>query len=81
MVSQLGPAIDVRSAFRHERELLIQLLRNLDVSEWTAATVCPGWLVRDVAAHLLHDDLASLSRSRDHIEGPVPGAGESLPTF
>jgi len=41
-----------------------------------------SWLsVRDVAAHLLHDDLRRLSRSRDHVEGPVPKVGESLPTF
>jgi uncharacterized protein (TIGR03083 family) len=81
MVSQLGPAIDVRSTFRHERDLLIQLLRKLDEPEWAVDTVCPGWSVRDVAAHLLHDDLRRLSRSRDHVDGPVPNAGESLPTF
>jgi hypothetical protein len=27
MVSQLGHVIDVRTTFRHERDLLIQLLR------------------------------------------------------
>jgi uncharacterized protein (TIGR03083 family) len=81
MVSQLGPAIDVRSTFRNERELLIRLLRKLDEPEWTEDTVCPGLSVRDVAAHLLHDDLRRLSRSRDHVKGPVPDAGESLPTF
>jgi uncharacterized protein (TIGR03083 family) len=80
-VSQLGPAIDVRTTFRHERDLLIQLLRKLEEPEWAADTVCPGWSVRDVAAHLLHDDLRRLSRTRDHVEGPVPKAGESLPTF
>jgi uncharacterized protein (TIGR03083 family) len=80
-VSQLGPAVDVRTTFRHERDLLIDLLRKLDEPEWAAATVCPGWSVRDIAAHLLHDDLRRLSRSRDHVEGPVPGAGEPLPVF
>ena len=34
MVLQLGVAIDVRTAFRNERDLLIQLLRNLDEPEW-----------------------------------------------
>jgi hypothetical protein len=68
MVSQLGPAIDVRSTFRHERDLLIQLLKKLDEPEWAADTVCPGWSVRDVAAHLLHD-LRRLSRRRDHAAG------------
>jgi GNAT superfamily N-acetyltransferase len=42
MVSQLGPAIDVRSTFRGERDFLIQLLSNLDEPEWAAATVCVG---------------------------------------
>jgi uncharacterized protein (TIGR03083 family) len=81
MVSQLGPGIDVRTTFRDERDFLIQLLRKLDESDWSAEPVCPGWSVRDVAAHLLHDDLRRLSRSRDHVVGPVPDAGESLPTF
>src|SRR5829696_3754730 len=81
MVSQLGPGIDVRTTFRDERDLLIQLLRKLDESDWSAETVCPGWSVRDVAAHLLHDDLRRLSRSRDHVVGPVPDAGDALPTF
>jgi hypothetical protein len=40
MVSQLGVAIDVRTTFRNERDLLIQLLRNLVEPEWTADTVC-----------------------------------------
>ena len=75
MVSQLGPAIDVRTTFRHERDLLVDLLGTLDEPEWAAATVCPGWSVRDVAAHLLHDDLRRLSRTRDRVEGPVPDAG------
>ena len=80
MVSQLGPAIDVRTTFRHERNLLIELLRKLNEPEWAAATVCAGWSVRDIAVHLLHDDLRRLSRSRDHVQGAVPNSGESLPT-
>jgi hypothetical protein len=37
--------------------------------------------VRDIAAHLLHDDLRRLSRTRDHVEGSAPEIGESLPAF
>jgi uncharacterized protein (TIGR03083 family) len=81
LVSQLGPAIDVRTTFRRERDLLVQLLGTLDQPEWVAETVCPGWSVRDIAAHLLHDDLRRVSRSRDHVAGPARDAGESLPTF
>jgi hypothetical protein len=36
MMSQLGPAIDVRSTFRHERDLLIQLLTELGEPDWAA---------------------------------------------
>jgi hypothetical protein len=61
MVSQLGPAIDVRRTSRHERDLLIQLLKELEQPDWASGTVCPGWSMRDIAAHLLHDDLRSRS--------------------
>jgi hypothetical protein len=37
--------------------------------------------VRDIAAHLLHDDPRRLSRTRDHVEGSPPEIGESLPAF
>jgi hypothetical protein len=81
MVSQLSPAIDVRSTSRHKRDLLIQLLKELEEPDWASGTVCPGWCVRDNAAHLLHDDLRRLSRTRDHVEGSAPEIGESLPAF
>ncbi len=74
-VEQLGPAIDVRAEFVAARTALVQLLRDVPDEAWTAATVCPGWTVRDVAAHLLHDDLRRLSRTRDHYgtrTAPVP---------
>jgi NAD(P)-dependent dehydrogenase (short-subunit alcohol dehydrogenase family) len=37
--------------------------------------------VRDIAAHLLGDDLNRLSRSRDEHSGEGPRPGESLPEF
>jgi hypothetical protein len=77
MVSQLGPAIDVRTTFRHERDLLIQLLRKLDKPEWTAATVCPGWSVRDIAARTCYtttfaDSVAPATTSKTQF--PMPGS-------
>jgi hypothetical protein len=78
MVSQLGPAIDVRCTFRYERDLLIQLLKELGEPDWASGSVCPGWSVHNIAAHLLHDDLRRLSRTRDNMQGSAPEIGESL---
>ena len=81
MVSQLGVVIDVRTAFRNERDLLIQLLRNLDEPEWTADTVCTAGLCatlpRTCYTTTFADSVAAVTMSK----GPVPEAAESLPTF
>lgn len=61
---------------------MLELLAGLQPQSWTAATVCPGWAVRDVVAHLVHDDLRRLSRTRDGYRGrPAPRAGEALASF
>jgi uncharacterized protein (TIGR03083 family) len=62
---QLGNPFDVRAQFTAARGALVELLRDLRPADWAVATVCPGWTVRDVATHLLHDDLRRLSRTRD----------------
>jgi len=51
--------------FPEERRALLDLLSSLSVPQWHAPTVCPGWSVKDIAAHLLADDLGRLSRGRD----------------
>lgn len=64
------------------RAALLELLGELGGEEWAASTVCPRWAVRDVAAHLLHDDLRRLSRTRDrYAGGRFPAEGESLVEF
>ena len=50
---------------------LITLLRGLEASDWDRPTLCALWSVRDIAAHLLDDDLRRLSSHRD---------GQSLPS-
>jgi len=55
----------VLSLFQPERAALLDLLRSLDDAAWHTATVCPGWSVKDIIAHLLADDLGLLSRQRD----------------
>ena len=44
---------------------LITLLRTLEASDWDRPTLCALWSVRDIAAHLLDDDLRRLSSHRD----------------
>jgi uncharacterized protein (TIGR03083 family) len=76
--SWAGPPLDVRPLFPAERAELLALLGSLEPADWQRATVCPGWRVHDVAAHLVHDYLRKLSGRRDAAGGPGPQAGEDL---
>jgi len=62
-------------AFPPERRALLDLLRGLSPGDWARPTVCDGWSVQDLAAHLVADDLGRLSGQRDgHRHGaPEPG--------
>lgn len=60
----LGP-IDVIELFPEERAELIALLGSLPVDAWAAPTVCAGWAVKDVAAHVVGGDIGVVSRGRD----------------
>jgi uncharacterized protein (TIGR03083 family) len=51
---------------------LIALLRGLQPDDWQRPTACALWTVRDIAAHLVDDDLRRLSFHRD---GQPPPAG------
>jgi len=51
--------------FPEERKALLKLLSSFTPAQWDAPTVCPGWSVKDIAAHLLADDLGRLARGRD----------------
>lgn len=44
---------------------LLGLLSRLDEQDWGRATPCQEWTVKDVALHLLGDDIGLLSRGRD----------------
>jgi uncharacterized protein (TIGR03083 family) len=67
--------------FAPERAALLELLRSLDPQSWERPTVCPGWAVRDIAAHLVADDLGRLSRARDGHSPARRRAGEGLVAF
>jgi uncharacterized protein (TIGR03083 family) len=79
--SWAGPPIDARAQFAAERAALISLLGSLDAADWRRATVCPGWTVHDIVAHVVHDYLRKLARTRDGHAAPGPRPGEDLPAF
>ncbi len=64
----LDPVLSV-DLFPDERDALLELLSQLSDEEWGRPTVCVGWSVKDVALHLLGDDIGRLSRGRDGFAG------------
>lgn len=44
---------------------LLRLLESLSPQDWTRPTVCAGWTVKDVAAHILDTQLRLVSMGRD----------------
>lgn len=60
-----APVVDVRALLIDERKDLLRLLRGLTEDQWNTPTAAPDWSVKDVALHLLDDDLGWLSRGRD----------------
>lgn len=46
-------------------EHLLDLLSGLDEQDWKRETPCAGWSVKDIALHLLGDDIGKLSGGRD----------------
>ncbi len=56
---------ELRRAVETERPELLDLLGSITADEWLTPTPAAGWCVRDVAVHLLDDDLGWLSRDRD----------------
>ena len=60
----LEPII-VLDLFPPERQLLLELFSELTEGDWHKPTICAGWTVKDIALHLLGDDIGLLSRKRD----------------
>lgn len=59
------PPVHTIDLFAPERDALIALLESLAPDEWDAPTVCAGWSVKDIAAHILADDFGNIARGRD----------------
>lgn len=52
------PGVDVRRLAREERADFAAFLATLSPQQWQAPTLCTGWRVRDVVAHVIsYDDL------------------------
>src|SRR5215207_9148057 len=71
-MNQLAP-VEVLDLFARERAALLDLLGQLSNDEWAAPTACAGWSVKDVALHLLGDDVGRLSWGRDGFVNPSFG--------
>ncbi|GAA4938887.1 uncharacterized protein (TIGR03083 family) [Nonomuraea thailandensis] len=80
-MSIFGPVVDVRPLFPRERQAMLGLLRGLEPADWAKATVCPGWDVHDVVAHVLNDYMRRLSGARDGHSGAVFADDETLPAY
>ncbi len=66
-MKSLAPVIVV-DLFPAERRELLSFLSQLNELEWHKPTVCTGWTVKDIALHLLGDDISKLSRGRDNFD-------------
>jgi uncharacterized protein (TIGR03083 family) len=67
----------VLDLFDSERQALFAVLDGLPPDAWFKPTVAGSWTVKDIAAHLVADDLGKLARQRDGHREPAAG-GESL---
>jgi hypothetical protein len=59
---------DLRPRAIAERRRLIEFVEGLTPGEWLAPTAAAPWTVKDLALHILDDDLRWLSHRRDHDE-------------
>ena len=59
-----APVRDVRPLLTEERADFLTLLASLGAADWAVPTEAGHWTVKDVALHLLDDELGWLSRPR-----------------
>ncbi|MFD4182301.1 maleylpyruvate isomerase family mycothiol-dependent enzyme [Rhodococcus sp. NPDC058514] len=61
---------DVKSMAHAERAQLAALLRSLTPQQWQAPSLCAGWTVRDVVAHMLsYEELRPVGLARRFVRG------------
>ena len=62
---------------RAERTDLAELLRTLSTEQWHAPSLCDGWSVKDVVAHMIsYDDLGAVGMMRRFVKGRIVRANE-----
>ncbi len=80
---------DLKDDVAAERRELANLLRNLSPDDWESPTLCTGWRVRDMVAHLLYDatptpvylyDMARVGLSVDRLNERYLRKAESFTT-
>lgn len=71
MLSEPQP-IETASRFPPLLDRLLSLLESLSAEEWAAPTAALPWTVKDVALHLLGDEIGILSWRRDHFSDAPP---------
>jgi uncharacterized protein (TIGR03083 family) len=65
-------AVDHREFAIAERADLLSLLEQLSAAQWEAASLCPGWRVKDVAAHVYsYDELSPADVARAFIQSKL----------
>jgi uncharacterized protein (TIGR03083 family) len=80
-MSAAAAPVEVLDLFEPERRELFGVLDVLDPDAWAHPTICAGWSVKDITAHLLADDLGRLSRGRDGHRHADRAADEPLGTY
>ncbi len=71
--------VEVRPLLCRERADLLSFLQTISPTDWDEPIAVPGWTVKDLAFHVLDDDLGWLSRGRDgDSHGRLETAGENL---
>jgi len=67
--------------FPAERGALLALLESLPPDDWFKPTIAGDWTAKDVAAHLVADDLGRVSSQRDGHRQPWVPADEPLTAY
>jgi uncharacterized protein (TIGR03083 family) len=80
--------LNLREQIADERSELLNFLRSLSTEEWETPSLCRGWCVRDVVAHLLWDTISvrqyiwvgARYRSPDRVNQFYVDQAKGLPT-
>lgn len=81
LMLQTPEPVLVLGLFPAERRALLGLLESLTPADWFRPTIAGEWTVKDVAAHLVADDLGRLSSHRDGHGDPWAPADEPLRAY